>query len=225
MPFKEYIERAFGSDAEDRILHFLVEKELHNCGNHAERWLGLFGKCEHWRNEFLLWEENTFISGVSGWNLEMDVCKLCLPEEADDWTEYLYRMTLLAVVNQMEPGEKNSVVANGQKYNNFSSELWFPDYWVQSGFTDLTKEQWLKEVAGLLDQSWERYQKFPGNSARYQKDMELNYPKFGAALEYLAQNVGECEIVRMNQHGGDETVWYFVKAQDCFYLMYLSDSM
>lgn len=225
MSLREYIECAFGADAENRILSFLVEKELCNCDNDAERWLGLFGKCEHWRNEFLLWEESTYISGVSGWNLEMDVCKLCLPEESDDWTEYLYRMTLLVVVNKMEPGEKNSVVANGQKYNNFSSELWFPDYWVESGFIDLTKEQWLKEVTDLLDKSWELYQKFPGNSTSYQKDMELNYPKFDAALEYLTQNVGDCEIVRMNQHGGDETVWYFAKARDCFYLMYLSDSM
>ena len=216
MSFKGQIERAFGDDAESRIL---------GCDNDAARWLGLFGKCEQWRNEFLLWEESTYVSGVNGWNLEVDVCKLRLPEEADGWTEYLYHMTLLAAVNKMEPAEKNSVVANGQKHNNFSSRLWFSDFWVGSGFMDLTKEQWLKEVTDLLDRSWELYRKFPGNSARYQRDMESNYPKFDAALKYLAQDVGACEVVRMNQHGGDETVWYFVKARDCFYLMYLSDSM
>lgn len=141
MSLREYIEHAFGADAENRILSFLVEKELRNCDNDVDRWLSLFEKCKHWRNDFLLWEENTYISGVSGWNLEMDVCKLCLPEESDDWTEYLYRMTLLVVVNRMGTSEKNSVVAYGQKYNNFSSELWFSDYRVESGFINLTKEQ------------------------------------------------------------------------------------
>ena len=104
MSLKECVECAFGTDAENRILHFLVEKELHNCGNDADRWLVLFGRCEQWRNE----------------------------------------------------------------------------------------------VTVLLNKSWELYQKFPKNSISYQKDMELNYPKFDEALEYLAQNIGECEVVRMN---------------------------
>jgi len=226
LALKELIERAFGTDAENRILHFLMEKELPDCSNDAARWLCLFEKCDHWKKEFLLWEESAFVSGVHGWNLEIDVCGLRLPKElTDDWTEYLYRMTLLVVVNRMEPHEKNSVAANGQKYNNFSSELWFSDYCVESGFMDLTREQWLKEVTDLLNRSRERYQKFPGNSPGYQRAMELNYPKFEAALGTLARNVGDCEIVRMNQHGGDETVWYFAKARDCFYLMYLRDSM
>jgi len=226
LALKESIERAFGIDAENRILHFLMEKELSDCDNDVARWLCLFEKCDYWKKEFLLWEESTYVSGVHGWNLEIDICRLRISRElTDNWTAYLYRMTLLVVVNRMEPHEKNSVVAQGQKSNNFSSELWFPNYCVESGFTGLTREQWLKEVTDLLNKSWEQYQRFPGNSPSYQRTMELNYPKFEAALEYLARNVGDCEIVRMNRHGGDETVWYFVKARDSFYLMYLSDSM
>ena len=33
------------------------------------------------------------------------------------------------------------------------------------------------------------------------------------------------DVVRMHRHGGDETVWYFARAQDCVYIMYISDSM
>lgn len=49
-----------------------------------------------------------------------------------------------------------------------------------------------------------------------------NYPKFRAVLEYLEQNAGEREIVRMNRHGGEETVWYFVLAAEEFHLVNVS---
>ena len=41
--------------------------------------------------------------------------------------------------------------------------------------------------------------------------------------ERLEREAGSCQVVRMNCHGGDETVWYFVKALDGFYVIYLSD--
>lgn len=154
----------------------------------------------------------------------MDICRLRLPEGDEDWIEYLYRMTLLLVVNQMEDDEKNAVVAKGED-NNFFSGLWFSDYHIDSGFAELTREQWLEEITDILNKSWEVYQKHHRSNSAYQKVMESNFPQCKGALEYLVQNVGECEVVRMNQHCLDETVWYFVKAQDCFYLMYLSDNM
>lgn len=223
---REQIEQAFHEDAEQRILRFLLEQELPDCGNDADRWRGLFAQCDRWRDSFLLWEAQTFVDGIHGWNLALGAYRLRPPEgPPGDWTQYLYRMTLLALISGMEPAEKNSLCAHGQSCSNFSSGLWFPDYSIESGFADLTRDQWLAEVNGLLERSWASYQAGPKNSPSYQREMERNYPKFADALEYLAQNVGDCEVVRMNQHGGDETVWYFVAAQDCFYLMYLSDSM
>lgn len=225
MPLKESVEQAFGQDAKKRILNFLLEKELAGCGDDTARWLRLFEKCERWRKKFLLWESSTYIDGIHGWNLSMDVCRLRLPEEAEDWTKYLYRMTLLVVVGGMDDSERDVLAECGQKYNNFSLGLWADDYYVVTGYADLTREQWLGEAAGLLEKSWENYQKFPGNNPRFQKDMELNYPKFRAALEYLEQNTENCGAARMNKPDGDETVWYFAKAQDSFYIMRISDAM
>lgn len=221
---KECIEKAFEVDGENRVLRFLLEKELHSCENDADRWVDLFGKCEYWRDKYLIWEENTSIIGVYGWYLNMDVCRLKLPEEDKDWIEYLYRMTLLPIVNQMETDEKNAVVAKGED-NNFSSGEWLADYHIDSGFAELTREQWLEEITDILNKSWEVYQKHQRSNSVYQRVMESNFPKCKKAFEYLVQNIGECEVVRMNQHCLDETVWYFAKAQGCFYLMYLSDNM
>lgn len=225
MTFKELVEDAFGLDAEERILHFLKEKELAGCSDDSMRWLGLFAACEQWRKQFLLWEDGTYIDGIHGWNLSMRAYKLRLPE-GDDWTTYLYRMTLQAVVSGMRVGERTSMAEGGRKYHNFSSVA--TDYYVNGDYERFTREQWLEELACLLERSWEKYQKFPGKNPAYHREMEENYPKFSSILEHLArdtQDTGVCEIVRMNQYGGDDTVWYFVKTGDFFYLMCLDDSM
>ena len=51
---KEYVEAAFGMDAEKRILRFLLEKELAGCGDDTLRWLKLFEQCEQWQKQLLL---------------------------------------------------------------------------------------------------------------------------------------------------------------------------
>ena len=74
-------------------------------------------------------------------------------------------------------------------------------------------------------ESKRRYDAWDKNNREYLAAVAKNYPILEYVLRYLAQNVGDCEIVRMNRHGGDETVWYFVKTKKRFYLMSLSDSM
>lgn len=222
MNLKDLVVTAFGTDAEKRILCFLLERELVECGDDTLRWLSLFELCEQWGKDFLLWEDHTYVDGIHGWNLSMRVYKLCLPK-GEDWTTYLYRMTLLAVIRGMSIGERTSLAEGGRRYNNFSAVA--GDYYTNGDYAGLTREQWLEELAGLLECSWKKYQKFPGRNPAYHREMEENYPKFCSILEHLAQDTKACEVVRMNQYGGDDTVWYFVRAQDFFYLMMLDDSM
>ena len=222
MSLKEYVKESFGMDAEERLLRFLLEKELVGCSDDTLRWLRLFELCEQWRQQLLLWEEHTFVNGIHGWNLRMDAYKLHRPD-GDDWTTYLYRITLLAVVGGMSVGKRTSMAEGGRKYHNFSSVV--GDFYVNGGYISLTQEQWLAELAGLSEDSRNMYRRFPGNSPAYHRVMEENYPRFHAVLERLSQDTGICEAVRMNQFGGDETVWYFAETQDFFYLLRLRDSM
>ena len=219
MTFKECVEEAFGMDAEKRILRFLQEEELAGLEYDSARGRYLLERCTQWRRQFLLWEDNTYIDGIHGWNLNMSVYKLRLPE-MNDWPIYLYRMTLLAVVSGMSVGERNCLAVG---WRNFSTVA--DDYYVNGDYVSLTREQWLKELNSLVEHSWEKYQRFPGTSSAYHREMEKNYPKFNSILDDLAQNIKACEVVRMNQFGGDDTIWYFVKTSDCFYLLSLSDSM
>ena len=118
---------------------------------------------------------------------------------------------------------RTSLAAAGKEYHNLSAVV--SDYYVNADYVSLTQEQWLEEISELLERSWKKYQQFPGSSPAYHREMEKNYPKFSSILERLAQNTKCCEVVRMNQYGGDDTVWYFGRAQDDFCIMRVSDSM
>ena len=71
------------------------------------------------------------------------------------------------------------------------------DYYGNEGYLELTPEQWLEEIAYLLKQSWEGYQKFSGKNPAYHREMEINYPKFQDILDYR-----RCMTMRMNDACG-----------------------
>ena len=138
-------------------------------------------------------------------------------------------MTALVIVDMMDADTRRIVADAGREMENFLFCL-SKNFYVEFGYWSLTRTQWLEEIANLLEKSKERHYGRLRETPKYRKSeyykvMKINYPKFQSVLNYLAKNVGDCEVVRMNQHGSDEAVWYFVKAWDCFYLMYLSDSM
>ena len=174
MVLKKRVEDAFGLDADERILRFLRTKELASASDDTLRWLGLFEACEQWRKQFLLWEDRTYIDGIHGWNVITGAYKLHLPE-SDDWTTYLYRMTLLAVVSGLGIDERTALAEAGRKYHNFEAVA--NDYYVNGDYVSLTRGQWLEELAGLLKRSWEKYQwyrKSPKRSPAYLRVMEKN---------------------------------------------------
>lgn len=216
------VERAFGTDAEGRVHRFLLENTPPNPAGDGARWRDFFEACARWREAFVLWAESAFVSGVHGWNLELAVYKLRLPE--GDWTEYLCRATLLAAAEGLGPAERNSLMAGWKTGDSFSSGLWFRDFDMET-FTELTRAQWLGELEDLLNRSWEAYRRGPEPGPAYRREMERNYPRLAEALAHLAREAGDCEAARVNRHGGDETVWYFAKDRGAFYLTRLVDSM
>lgn len=212
MELKEIVERAFRQDGEKRILYFLREQELVECSGDSARWKSLFDKCEGWRNKFLLWERKTYIFGVDGWYLYINICKMRLPDqEPEDWTDYLYRMTLLVVISDLEDTQRDILMKKGDEHNNL--DMLKSDFYVDSGYTALTQEQLLSELIQRRQKSWKRYQGFTGNSnPEFHKTMEMNYSHYDEILDFIRKHVKACQVVRMNEYGGDESVWYFVKA-------------
>lgn len=224
MLLKQRIEQAFGREGETRVLNFLREKELAECKGDTARWIRLFEKCECWREAFLLWEDGTYISGIDGWNLSINVCRVRLPKEpSDDWTTYLYRMTLLVVISNMEIDQRNTLIQSGDQCGNLGIAC--EDFSVNSDHITLTQDQWLCEIQSLRLKSWNRYQVIADQSSAYHETMEKNYPKFDAILDYLRQNTSAFQVVRMNHYGGDECVWYFAEEQGSFLLMRVSDTL
>lgn len=215
MSFKEIVEQAFGKNGDTLVLNFLREQELCDCDSDSACWKSLLEKCQSWRQEFLLWENATFIYGVHGWDLEINIAKVCLPKEVIDWTEYLYHMALLV--------EYNVWLDNTQQIVAFDSAT--EDFYLESDYTALSQEQWLDELENLYHKSLERYKLDHKIGSEYKKRMERNYPEFYSIKEYLKQNMKDCEVVRMNNPNQDELIWYFGKDLDCLYVAHIADFM
>ncbi len=216
MTFKQYVEDSFGTDADERVP--VYAKEYFDGLENMYPYRSLFEECEKLSKEYLLYKDGAWISGAYGWNLYMNIYKTLLPDEPADWKAYLYRMSVMAIVIDLDKERESLMKSTDNELFRLSQE-----YYVESGYECLTKEQMMDELSGLLEKSKKRYIGYPGNNPLYHKEMKENYPKFERLLNFLSLNIGECEIVRMNKPGDDVTVWYFVKSCDCFYIIYLSD--
>lgn len=234
MRLKECVEQAFGEDGHSRVMQFLLDRELADCQDDGERWRSLFEKSDRWKRSFFLWSEDTYIDGITGWHLDICVGRFRLPPEPADWLAYLYRMSLLLILR-----DDHYATAEGRRrvieHASHSSQ-WKDDYscgfdieyFLESGYAELTRTEWLEELNGFWRTSWERWQKDGDqrtNNPEYAAAMKVNYPQFKTILERLEREAGACQVVRMNRHGGDETVWYFAKAEDSFFVIALSDAM
>ncbi len=86
--------------------------------------------------EFLLWDSNTFIDGINGWNFHITVCRMNLPKQEVNWTEYLYYMAALVIMNNWDINDWNILREHGD--NNLDRFQW--DFYMAS-YVELTKEK------------------------------------------------------------------------------------
>lgn len=234
MLLKKYVEQAFGADGHSLLMQFLLDQELADCRDDGERWRRLFEKCDRWEKESLLWSEDTYIDGINGWHLDIRACRCRLPAEPADWSAYLYRMSLLLILRyeyyETAEGRRKVIehASNSTQWKDDYSCGFDIEYFLESGYAELTRAEWLEELNGFWRTSWEAWRKDwdkRTNNPEYVAAMEVNYPKFKAVLERLEHEAGDCQVARMNRHGGDETVWYFAQARDGFFVIALSDAM
>lgn len=216
MTFKEYVEDTFGTDADERVPAYV--REYFNGFDETRTYHSLFEECEKLRKEYLLHKDGAWVCGAYGWNLYLNAYQLILPENEIDWKAYLIRTSVMTVVIDLDEERDSLIKNNDAELYRLSQE-----YYVESGYESITKAQMIEELSNLLDKSKERYSPYRGNNPEYDKAMEENYPKFERILNFLTCDIEECEIVRMNKPNDDVTVWYFVKAWNCFYIIYLSD--
>ncbi len=232
MILMDEVKRAFGEDGRGAVMRFLIDRELAGCGDDGERWSVLFEKCDGWVRDYLLWEDDTYIRGIEGWNFFIRVCCCRLPEEPADWTAYIYRMSLLTILRYdyyADEEGRNRVIENARNSSRWKDEYscgFDVDYILESGYAELTREEWLEEINGFRRASWDKWhgkENEQTNNPKYIEEMEINYPKFAAITERLERETGDCQVARMNRQGGDETVWYFIKDQNSFYVLNIFD--
>lgn len=246
MPFKEQVEHAFGADGNSLIMRWLIDTELADCHDGSSRWRRFFEKCDDWDKELLVWRtEEISIDGVNGWYMDFSAGRFRLPEEFTDWTAYLYRTALLMQLSYdefaTEAGRQKIITeadpADLEDYHGLLEDYYLESdstgRYTDSPYTAMTREEWLDELRGAFRASrkkWESWlslgnRKSDPEYAVLIREMEEAYPAFWSVLERLELEAGTCDVVRMNRQGRDVTVWYFVKCQDSFFVVRLSDCM
>ncbi|MBD5081347.1 MAG: hypothetical protein HDT44_06230 [Ruminococcaceae bacterium] len=234
MTLKESVERAFGEDGHSLIIQFLLDEELADCTDDGERWRTLFEKCDRFEKGHLLWSEETYIDGINGWHLSIRAGRFVPPGHTDDIRAYLYYTSLLMLLRYDyydTPDSRQEVIdrhTNSTQWKDSYSCGFDIEFYLESGYWELTRSELLEELGGFWRTSWGKWQKYQDdrtNNPEYVKAMKVNYPKFKKILDRLDNEIGGCQAARMNRHGGDETVWYFVKTEDGFFVIYISDAM
>ena len=216
--FLQHIEQAFGTAGDKRILTFLREQELADCVGDTARWASLFAKNDAWRREYLVWETETYIHGVDGWYLSFSAAQLRLPDDEEtNWQTYLYCMALLVVLSGMDDEERTALLQKGDRYGNL--EVVASDFYTSGGCVSLTMKACLDKLYALRQASWQRWQR----DGEHTPEMVKHYGQFDEALAYLSRQPQISEVVRLNDFGGDDSVWYFAFAPSYLYLLCLSD--
>lgn len=235
--FINQVRQAFGQEKGDKakIYYFLMDNELAECKEPSARWKLLWEKINLWKKEYLLWKDSLYyICGVTSiYDLLMCFCRLRLPEpEPEDWIEYLYHMSLVAVGEYEEEEdfihkikfyeEQDSI--HKIKYDGFDP-FGINWYFVESGYEVLTLKEWISELENIGRTSYWRYQGYLDN-VEYREIMEKNYPKYKEDLDYLKKNVsGDCTVVRVNKLEDDQEVWYIAKTEDSLYIIIMYDQI
>jgi len=241
--FVNQVRQAFGQEEGDKecieakIYYFLMDNELAECKEPSARWKLLWEKINLWKKEYLLWKDSLYyICGVTSiYDLLMCFCRLRLPEPApEDWIEYLYHMSLVAVgeyegeedfIHKIKSYEEEGFIRERKdKYSGFEP---FGIYWyfVESGYEVMTSKEWISELENIGRASYERYQGYLDN-VEYRKIMEKNYPKYKEDLDYLKKNVpDDCTVVRVNKLEDDQEVWYIAKTEDSLYIIIMYDEV
>ncbi len=220
MSFQTIMKQAFGEAADTRLFAFLTGELLPSNLDHASRWADFIRICEGWRKAFLVWEEGTYVEGLTGYyNLNVHMIQVRL--SAEHTAEYLLHMTILAYYRMQTPSRRfPPEVLERTPYDFHGVSMLLPHKAV---YTALSQREWLEELEGLYQASLAVHQAEPHPSPEYQQEMEPNYSKFRSMLTHLNQNTAACDVVRMNNASDDGIVWYFAKDTKYLYITLLTE--
>lgn len=221
MDWIEEVEKIFVDEFGKKISNFLLDKEQIS-GSDLEKWEALFQKIAAWKDQYLVKSEEITLYGVDGWYMDSVIEEFSYAgDSGQNLEEYLYRLMLIDWTIDFESGDFGF-------YKNMDFDVDFDvDFHLsREQCVRLKKEELIEELREQYQKSSRRfllYQKDKGRNLKVVEKLKPQYPIYLRYIQWFQRNLGDCDVVRVNEFGHDITVWYFIKDKAKIYLISVRD--
>lgn len=227
MKWKEIIEYCFFTDHLDRRLKafLLCQKEL---SSEAEYGAFLYKSAYEWEERCCAkFDDMMMPSFFRHYNIDAVWIEFSLTqtgtytlEETLYWTFLTAWMLSEVTEEQHKHKQPPSFAVSGYDVILSSDEFQFS----KEHCVWLEKQAFLDEIDLIYQQSSALLQQ-PVNNPAWHRDAEASCDRFLAYYKFCRDQLKKPLIVRFNQFGPDEAVWYLIQDKDALYYMMLSDFM
>ena len=202
------------------MLSFLMNSECFADLNTFEKGNKIISKICEWKETYLMQSEKITLYGVDGWYLNIFTGDYSCPNDRENFVNYLYKIMLINWTMDFDQDE-------WERYKKIplEEELKYEFIYPVERCINLSKEEFIEELEERYEKSYYRFQYCKSNNPKVISRLELEYPKCVSYIDFLKSNLNDIRIVRVNDFGHDEDVWYFVEEQRKIHLILIQDFM
>lgn len=221
MDWLEEVEKIFVDDLSKKISTFLLDKEQIS-GSDLEKWEALFQKIAAWKEQYLIKSEKITLYGVDGWYMDSVIEEFRYAgDSGQNLEEYLYRLVLIDWTIDFDSGDFGFY-----KNMDFGMDFDVDFHLNMEQCVTLKKEELIEELREQYQKSSRRflfYEKDKGRNPKVVEKLKPQYPIYLGYIHWFEHNLGDCDVVRVNEFGDDITVWYFIRDKAKIYLISVRD--
>ena len=186
--------------------------------NDFENWERLFHSIEIWKTKYLADSRKFTLSGVTGWYWDFSYVKFIGIKDED----YIPMISFLCWYMDLDKEECDSY-----KNQKFLDSLQTEILLEADSLTHLTTDCFLEELSDQYQRSCKRFETYVEDYGRANQkvveELTPQYPRFLNFFQELKNDLQECKIVRINDWGQDENVWYFIEDVDDTHVIRIQD--
>lgn len=198
----------------ESFINSLCDSTKSDCDN----WESFFKNIETWKKKYLIYSEEFTLYGVFGWYWEALHCKFNACEDDN----YISIISLICW----------SINCDDSEYS-FYKNKGFPTltefFFAADSLTELTKDSFLDEIFDQYQKSYKKFEYYVKdrgkNNPKVVEELTVQYTRFKTHFNEFKRNLSNCSVLRINNLGMDENVWYFVKEDDYIQVILIQDFM
>ena len=197
----------------ENIYHFLYQQKEVTGNTKRKICVSIVSEIDRWSEQYLISESHICLDGINGWYWHTYIGEL-LPCKIEQNLEDIYKILLigwgLVVTSEdwkfmsQKSDEAGAILENLERHFNL----------VQEKCEILNKEEFiavLQERYLISKKNFQIYQKGSSINLKVIEWLQPQYIKFLDRMKYLKNNISyDCKIIRLNDFGYDETVWYII---------------